>query len=96
AEWWLVGLCLSLVMAVVVMLGHGWWQGSSESDTARNEHELKRFLAAPVYRQVVLNSSDPELWLLSGYVDENGNRLALQQYLDGKGLSYRLDLRTME
>ncbi len=96
AEWWLVGLCLSLVMAVVVMLGHGWWQGSSESDTARNEQEFKRFLAAPAYRQVVLNSSDPELWLLSGYVDENGNRLALQQYLDGKGLSYRLDLRTME
>ena len=96
AEWWLVGLCLSLVMAVVVMLGHGWWQGSSESDTVRNEQELKRFLAAPAYRQVVLNSSDPELWLLSGYVDENGNRLALQQYLDGKGLSYRLDLRTME
>lgn len=96
AEWWLVGLCLSLVMAVVVMLGHGWWLGSSESDTARNEQELKRFLTTPVYRQVVLNSSDPEIWLLSGYVDDNGNRLALQQYLDSKGLSYRLDLRTME
>ena len=43
-----------------------------------------------------MNNSDPELWQLSGYVDENSARLALQQYLDSNGFSYRLELRTME
>ena len=75
-------LCLSLVVAVVLLLGTGWWNGADENESARSEQALKRFLAAPNYRQVVLNSSDPELWQLSGYVDENSARLALQQYLD--------------
>ena len=89
-------LCLSLVVAVILLLGTGWWHGADENESARTEQALKRFLAAPNYRQVVLNNSDPELWQLSGYVDENSARLALQQYLDSNGFSYRLELRTME
>lgn len=96
ADVWMGALCLSLVVAVVLLLGTGWWHGADENESARSEQALKRFLAAPNYRQVVLNSSDPELWQLSGYVDENSARLALQQYLDSKGFSYRLELRTME
>lgn len=96
ADVWMGALCLSLVVAVVLLLGTGWWHGADENESARSEQALKRFLAAPNYRQVVLNSSDPELWQLSGYVDENSARLALQQYLDSKGFSYRLELRIME
>lgn len=96
SDMWMGALCLSLVVAVILMLGTGWWHGSSEDESARSEQALKRFLASPNYRQVVLNNTDPELWLLSGYVDENSGRLALQQYLDSNGFSYRLDLRTME
>ncbi|ELI6418980.1 TPA: SctD family type III secretion system inner membrane ring subunit AscD [Aeromonas salmonicida subsp. salmonicida] len=96
ADVWMGALCLSLVVAVVLLLGTGWWHGADENESTRSEQALKRFLAAPNYRQVVLNSSDPELWQLSGYVDENSARLALQQYLDSKGFSYRLELRTME
>jgi type III secretion protein D len=93
---WMGALCLSLVVAVILLLGTGWWYGADENESARTEQALKRFLAAPNYRQVVLNNSDPELWQLSGYVDENSARLALQQYLDSNGFSYRLELRTME
>ncbi|MGL5324801.1 MAG: type III secretion system inner membrane ring subunit SctD [Aeromonas sp.] len=96
ADVWMGGLCLSLVVAVILLLGMGWWHGADENESVRSELALKRFLAAPNYRQVVLNGSDPELWLLSGYVDENSARLALQQYLDSNGFTYRLDLRTME
>lgn len=96
AEWWLGGVCLVLLLGVFLLLGQGWWFGSSEDDVVRSEQELSRFLAAPVYRQVVFNHQDPAFWVFSGYVDENGSRLALQQFLDGYGFSYRLDLRTME
>ena len=96
ADVWMGALCLSLVVAVIVLLGTGWWHGADENGAARTEQALKRFLTAPDYRQVVLNNSDPELWQLSGYVDENSARLALQQYLDSNGFSYRLELRTME
>lgn len=96
ADVWMGALCLSLVIAVILLLGTGWWHGADENESARTEQALKRFLAAPNYRQVVLNNSDPELWQLSGYVDENSARLALQQYLDSNGFSYRLELRTME
>lgn len=96
ADVWMGALCLSLVVAVILLLGTGWWHGADENESARTEQALKRFLAAPNYRQVVLNNSDPELWQLSGYVDENSARLALQQYLDSNGFSYRLELRTME
>lgn len=96
ADVWMGALCLSLVVAVILLLGTGWWYGADENESARTEQALKRFLAAPNYRQVVLNNSDPELWQLSGYVDENSARLALQQYLDSNGFSYRLELRTME
>lgn len=90
------GICLTLMTGVLVLLAHGWWQGSGEGDSARSEQALKRFLAAPLYRQVVIGNTESELWLLSGYVDENSSRLALQQFLDGNGFSYRLDVRTME
>ena len=96
ADVWMGALCLSLVVAVVLLLGTGWWHGADENESARSEQALKRFLAAPSYRQVVLNNSDPAQWQLSGYVDENSARLALQQYLDSKGLTYKLELRTME
>ncbi|MEW7865036.1 type III secretion system inner membrane ring subunit SctD [Aeromonas diversa] len=96
ADLWMGGLCLMLVLAVLGLLGHGWWQGSSEDDIARQEKTLKRFLAAPAYQQVTLGSDTHGLWLLSGYVDENSARLALQQYLEGNGFTYRLDVRTME
>lgn len=56
------GPCPSLVVAVVLLLGTGWWHGADENESTRSEQALKRFLAAPNYRQVVLNSSDPELW----------------------------------
>ncbi|WP_033138608.1 type III secretion system inner membrane ring subunit SctD [Aeromonas finlandensis] len=96
AEVWMGALCLSMVVAVILMLGTGWWHGGDENESARSEQLLTRFLASPKYRQVVLDNSDPELWQLSGYVDENSTRLALQQYLDSNGFSYRLELRTME
>lgn len=96
ADVWMGALCLSLMVAVILLLGTGWWHGADENESARTEQALKRFLAAPNYRQVVLNNSDPELWQFSGYVDENSARLALQQYLDSNGFSYRLELRTME
>ncbi|MCF3098576.1 EscD/YscD/HrpQ family type III secretion system inner membrane ring protein [Aeromonas australiensis] len=96
ADVWMGALCLSLVVAVIMLLGTGWWYGADEAESARSEQALQHFLAAPNYRQVVLNSSDPELWHLSGYLDENSARLALQQFLDSKGFSYRLEVRTME
>jgi type III secretion protein D len=96
AELWMTGICLTLIVAVVALLGHGWWQGRIESDATRSEQALRHFLTAPLYQQVVLNTIDPELWQLSGYVDENSTRRALQQYLDGNGFSYRLELRSME
>ncbi|MGK8176871.1 type III secretion system inner membrane ring subunit SctD [Aeromonas dhakensis] len=96
ADLWMGGLCLMLVIAVLVLLGHGWWQGNSDNDVVRQEQTLKRFLVSPAYQQVTLSSDVLGLWLLSGYVDENSTRLALQQYLDGSGFNYRLDVRTME
>ncbi|MGL4504373.1 MAG: type III secretion system inner membrane ring subunit SctD [Aeromonas sobria] len=96
ADLLLGGVCLTLMMGVLFLLAQGWWQGSGEGDAARSEQTLKRFLATPIYRQVVIGNAEPALWLLSGYVDENSSRLALQQFLDGNGFSYRLDLRTME
>lgn len=96
ADLWMGGLCLMLVIAVLVLLGHGWWQGNSDNDVVRQEQTLKRFLVSPAYQQVTLSSDVQGLWLLSGYVDENSTRLALQQYLDGSAFNYRLDVRTME
>lgn len=96
ADIWMVMLCLAMVGGVLTLLGYGWWQGRDESDVARGEQVLKRFLAAPAYQQVVLKNAESGLWQLSGYVDENSSRLALQQYLEGNGFSYRLELRSME
>ncbi|ANT67526.1 type III secretion system inner membrane ring subunit SctD [Aeromonas hydrophila] len=96
ADVWMGGLCLMLIIAVLALLGHGWWQGSSENDVARQEQALKRFLVAPAYQQVTLINDANGIWQLAGYVDENSTRLALQQYLEGNGFNYRLDVRTME
>ncbi|WP_323993510.1 type III secretion system inner membrane ring subunit SctD [Aeromonas hydrophila] len=96
ADVWMGGLCLMLIIAVLALLGHGWWQGSSENDAARQEQALKRFLVAPAYQQVTLINDAHGIWQLAGYVDENSTRLALQQYLEGNGFNYRLDVRTME
>ncbi|MFQ2163260.1 type III secretion system inner membrane ring subunit SctD [Aeromonas hydrophila] len=96
ADVWMGGLCLMLIIAVLALLGHGWWQGSSENDVARQEQALKRFLVAPAYQQVTLINDAHGIWQLAGYVDENSTRLALQQYLEGNGFNYRLDVRTME
>lgn len=96
AELWVGGLCLTLVIALIALLGHGWWQGNGDQDAARKEQALRRFLVAPAYQQVVLGGDERGRWQLSGYVDENGTRLALQQYLDGNGFNYRLDIRSME
>ncbi|GJC06084.1 hypothetical protein KAM385_31130 [Aeromonas hydrophila] len=85
-----------LIIAVLALLGHGWWQGSNENDVARQEQALKRFLVAPAYQQVTLINDANGIWQLAGYVDENSTRLALQQYLEGNGFNYRLDVRTME
>ncbi|QNF25905.1 EscD/YscD/HrpQ family type III secretion system inner membrane ring protein [Aeromonas hydrophila] len=96
ADVWMGGLCLMLIIAVLALLGHGWWQGSSENDAVRQEQALKRFLVAPAYQQVTLINDTHGIWQLAGYVDENSTRLALQQYLEGNGFNYRLDVRTME
>ncbi len=34
--------------------------------------------------------------LLGGYLEDNARRLALQRYLDGSGVDYRLEARSME
>lgn len=92
----LLGIASLAVLALLVgLLGMGWWQ-ENEGREQLAEQEVRRLLKQPAYEGVSLARTEGGSWLLSGYIKDNRQRLALQEMIERHALVARLELRSME
>ncbi|OZY53021.1 type III secretion system inner membrane ring subunit SctD [Pseudomonas lundensis] len=93
----MAGLSVVLVVLLIGLMSDPW---SSVNRSTADEDPLlglQTFLSDKPYQHVQIEAPQADGGvLLTGYLDDNRSRLLLTQYLEKSGLSYRLELRSME
>ncbi|PYB35073.1 SctD family type III secretion system inner membrane ring subunit PscD, partial [Pseudomonas aeruginosa] len=92
---WLLGVSLALALCLLGMLVEPW---SARQHGMAGEEPLAKvraYLREQGMSEVDVQRQGDSL-LLGGYLEDNARRLALQRYLDGSGVDYRLEARSME
>lgn len=85
-----------LVVLVASLISDPWASGHHAIALEAPEQSVRAFLRERQLLQVSVESRVDGLPVLSGYVEDNQSRLALQQYVERNRLGYRLEVRSME
>lgn len=93
----LLGISALLLAGLIALLGAPWSSGNAGMASEDPVVALRSFLRDRQYQFVQLGEPQGNGSIaLTGYLEDNRTRLALQQYLERSGLTYRLDVRTLE
>lgn len=92
----LMAFSVLLMVLVGSVVSDPWASGQSAIALEDPEQSIRAFLRERQLVQVTVESREDGTAVLSGYVEDNQSRLALQQYLERSRLGYRLEVRTME
>jgi len=93
----MLGVSVLLLVGVVGVLGAPWSGGRGGMTSEDPVVALRSFLRERQFQHVQVGEWQGSGNVpLTGYLEDNRTRLALQQYLERSGLTYRLDVRSME